>query len=117
MQATRVYNDEFGETHFGLVSIAGEKLDDGFLSEKMHPTSMEFYSTGESADIDWHTAPQRLYIVLLKGQVQIKVSDGEKRLFEAGNILLMEDTEGKGHKSSSPDGKGRSALMICLDYF
>ena len=28
-----------------------------------------------------------------------EVWDGEKRIFEPGSVLLVEDTEGKGHKT------------------
>ncbi len=35
--------------------------------------------------------------------------------FDTGDVLLMEDTQGKGHRSGSPDGKGRSTLLIFLD--
>lgn len=115
MKVTRVYHDEMGETHFEAINIRGEEREDGFFSERMFPSSMVFREYGNVNDFDWHNAPQRLYIVILEGKVQVEVSDGSKRIFEKGDTLLMEDTEGKGHKSSSPDGKGRSTLMIFLD--
>ncbi len=115
MKVTRVYHDETGETHFENVNIKGEQGDVGFMSEPMYPTSMVFRDSGDANDFEWHNAPQRLYIGMLQGKVQIEVSDGEKRIFETGEVLLMADTEGKGHKSTSPDGMGRSTLIIFLD--
>ncbi len=44
-------------------------------------------------------APQKQYIVLLDGGVEIETSLGEKRKFQTGEILLLEDTTGKGHKT------------------
>lgn len=114
MKVTRVYHDEMGETHFETAEMAAEEGEIGFLSEQLYPASMVFRDSGSVNDIDWHNASQHLYIVMLEGRVQIEVSDGEKRTFAAGDVLSMEDTAGKGHKSSSPDGKGRSTLNIFM---
>ncbi|MEZ4547496.1 MAG: hypothetical protein R3B51_07185 [Thermodesulfobacteriota bacterium] len=32
----------------------------------------------------WHHAPDRQYIILLEGHIEIEVSDGEKRAFSGG---------------------------------
>jgi hypothetical protein len=43
---------------------------------------------GEPADYDWdfHNAPQRQFIILLKGIIEITTSDGESRIFSGGDI-------------------------------
>lgn len=115
MKATRVFHDENGETHFEIITIKGEESASGIFSEKLYPTSMVFRDSGDAIDVEWHNAPQSLYIFMMEGKVKVEVSDGDERIFEAGDVLLMEDTEGKGHKASSPDGKGRSALMVFMD--
>ena len=46
-----------------------------------------------------HPAPRRQFIIPLSGEMVFQVSDGEKRVFGAGDVLLVEDTEGKGHVS------------------
>ena len=38
--------------------------------------------------------------------MKITASDGESRVIKAGEIILVEDTTGKGHLSQSVDGKG-----------
>jgi len=48
---------------------------------------------------DWHPDPHRQFFLVLSGKLEIEVSDGEVRRFEAGDILLVEDTTGKGHRS------------------
>lgn len=65
-------------------------------------------------DYDWHVAPQRQYIVMLAGLVEIQVSDGESRTFGPGDIVQMEDVTGRGHKSQSPDGNPRRSLFLPL---
>ena len=48
---------------------------------------------------DWHPAPQRQWIIILSGELEVEVSDGEIRIFGPGSVVLVEDTFGKGHVS------------------
>jgi quercetin dioxygenase-like cupin family protein len=48
--------------------------------------------------IGWHNAPRRQFVVLLEGKEEIEIGDGTKRQFGPGDILLVEDTTGRGHK-------------------
>ena len=48
-------------------------------------------------DGDWHTIPRRGYSVILSGELEITVSDGEVRRFGSGTLVLGDDTTGKGH--------------------
>lgn len=46
---------------------------------------------------DWHPAPHKQYVFMLGGAIEIEVADGEVRRFSIGDIILLEDTSGKGH--------------------
>ena len=46
---------------------------------------------------DWHPAPQRQFVVILSGQLEIGFEDGSKKIFGPGDARLVEDTTGKGH--------------------
>jgi hypothetical protein len=46
---------------------------------------------------DWHPAPQRQFVIILSGQLEIGFEDGSKRVFGPGEARLVEDTTGKGH--------------------
>ncbi|MFQ5931632.1 MAG: cupin domain-containing protein, partial [Nitrospiraceae bacterium] len=46
---------------------------------------------------DWHPAPRRQYVVTLSGQGEIEVGDGTVRSFGPGDVMLAEDTTGRGH--------------------
>jgi hypothetical protein len=52
--------------------------------------------------------------VVISGQWEIEASDGERRLFSATDVLLVEDMFGKGHNSrvTSPDDS--LALLVEL---
>jgi hypothetical protein len=46
---------------------------------------------------------------VLRGEVELTVSDGERRRFGPGGLFLLDDTEGKGH---SGHVVGRDELVI-----
>lgn len=64
---------------------------------------------------DWHPAPQRQFFILLAGEAEVQVSDGEVRLFRPGSVLLMEDTIGKGHVSRSVGGPATLVVVPLAD--
>jgi len=37
-------------------------------------------------------------VLLLKGELEVEAGDGERRRFNEGSIVFVEDTKGKGHK-------------------
>ena len=115
MKVTRIYSDDFGDSAFEDIEIelkdAGEI---GKLSNSFPVKEIIFRETGGDYDYNFHNAPQRQFIVLLDGKIGIETSKGEKRSFGAGEILLVEDTEGKGHKTKSLDGKRRRSIFISV---
>ena len=116
MKITRLYCDKQGNTHFEDREIElKDEGEIGRLSDTEAATGVIFRSTGADYDYDWHHAPARQYVVMLEGRVEVEVSDGEKRIFAPGEILLVDDTWGKGHRSRSTDGAARRSLFILLD--
>ncbi len=47
----------------------------------------------------WHPTPVRQFMVAVAGRFAVTASDGSMREFGAGDILLLEDTHGKGHST------------------
>lgn len=116
MKVTRVFAGPDGESHFGEVEIPLKDSGDiGRLSEIVPATGVLFRETGGDYDFDWHHAPRRQYVVLLDGEIEIETSDGEKRRFRGGEVVLVEDTTGRGHRSRSVDGKVRRSLFVALE--
>ncbi|MFD0764676.1 hypothetical protein ACFQZI_07405 [Mucilaginibacter lutimaris] len=111
-KVTRVYADAAGESHFDEVMYP---LTDagpiGFLSQNVAVKQVQFRKVPAGYN-DLHNAPQKQYVVLLDGGVEIETSTGEKRAFLQGEVLLMEDTTGKGHRSSNLEQRERSSLFI-----
>jgi hypothetical protein len=116
VKVTRVYADEHGESHFADQDV---ELRDagpiGRLSEPIAAKAVIFRENEPGYDYDWHVAPRRQFIVLLDGAIEIEVSDGARRTFRGGEILLMEDTSGRGHRTRHVEARERRSVFIVLD--
>lgn len=113
MKITRVYTGKSGDTHFEKLEIPLKNNGEiGFLSEKFPVKSLQFRKVSPDYDYDFHCAPQKQYIILLDGGVEIETSLGEIRKFQTGEILLVEDTTGKGHKTKNLEKRERTSLFI-----
>lgn len=82
----------------------------GNYSKKYDAKGIMFRDFEEGASFDWHTAPQPQYIIYLDGKVEVETSSGEKRIFEAGDVLFASDLTGKGHTTRTLT-KGRSIII------
>jgi hypothetical protein len=112
---TRIYSDSNGESHFENIQIPLHEAGSiGRLSESLPANGIVFREVEPSYDWNFHTAPQKQYIVLLDGEIEIETSLGEKRTFRAGEILLVEDTTGKGHKTRNLLPIKRKSIFITL---
>jgi hypothetical protein len=115
MRVTRIYSGTDAETHFEDVEIPLREAGRiGRLSERISAKAVIFRETAPDYDYDWHPAPERQYIVLLDGEIEITVGDGETRRFRGGDVLLVEDTEGRGHRTRTVDGRVRRSLFVPL---
>ena len=99
-QITRIYSDGNGDSHFEDTRIPlNESGKVGSLSDALPAMGVIFREVEPTYDWNFHVAPQKQFIVLLDGEIEIETSLGEKRIFKAGDVLLVEDTTGKGHKT------------------
>jgi hypothetical protein len=116
MQITRVYTGDDGESHFEDVEVA---LEDrgiiGAISALEPATGIVFRETGGDYDFGFHNAPRRQYVISLDAAVELEVGDGTTRVLQPGEILLAEDTTGRGHKSRAVDGRPRRSIFVTLD--
>jgi uncharacterized cupin superfamily protein len=116
MKYTRIYADANGETHLEDVEPEMKATEHAStMSDLIAAKGVIFRGTNsEEYFIDWHNAPRRQFVVNLSGEVEITVSDGKKRRFGAGSILLAEDVTGKGHISRGLGKSERRTLFIPL---
>lgn len=116
MKITRLYTGDDGESHFEDIEISLEDAGEiGRLSEPDPVTKIIFRETGPKYDYDWHNAPRRQYIIMLEGEVDVEIGDGTVRRFGPGDVLLAEDTTGRGHVSRAVDNQPRKSIFVMLD--
>ena len=116
MKIHRLYVDKNGESHFEDVQVEfKESARAGRLSARLPATGIIFREVPPDYDLDWHPAPGRQYIINRDGGCQLTASDGETRRIGAGEVILVEDTWGKGHLSKALDGKLRHCIFVTLD--
>jgi hypothetical protein len=60
-------------------------------------------------DTQPHPAPRRQLVIALDGEFEIETSDGERRTFPPGGVVLVEDTAGRGHVTRA--SKGRATFV------
>lgn len=82
----------------------------GNYSKKYPVENLMFREFEAELVFEWHTAPQKQFILYLAGSVEIKASGGEKRVFSAGDALLVTDTVGAGHITKTLSA-GRSVIV------
>ena len=91
---TRVYSDDFGESHFEDVEIdltlteyapAAPPLE---LSSITPARNFGFMNTPAGWSSDWHQASARNIFFVLTGEWEVTASDGETRRFGVGSVLL-----------------------------
>jgi hypothetical protein len=102
LRITRVYADDAGETHFDSIDLAAqEHLQDRARSAGLAsiPTTTMVISEMLERRPAWglHAAPQRQLLVVLRGAFQITTSRGDRKRFQHGDCVLVEDLDGKGH--------------------
>jgi hypothetical protein len=105
MEYIRLFADDTGESHFDDVQI--EFADREYtssapplgLSSMFAATELGFMNAPAGWESDWHPSSGRNFFVVIHGEWEVTVSDGERRRFGPQSLLLVEDTLGKGHKS------------------
>jgi hypothetical protein len=116
MRIHNLYTDTSGQSHFRDIDVEWvEETRGGKLSARLPATGIIFREVAPTYDLDWHNAPRRQYIINLDAGVQITASDGEARKIGAGEVILVEDTTGKGHLSKALDGRLRHCIFVTLD--
>ena len=68
--------------------------DIGYLSSVIPSNGVIFRKTPASYNYSWHCAPRRQFVVNLNADVEITVSDGERKTIKQGQVFFLEDTKG-----------------------
>jgi hypothetical protein len=108
MKYVRIYTGPDGETHCEdlemetTVAELTANVPPVTISQTFSGTGVFFLSTRvtpESEDLEFHTAPGKMLVIQLKGASEQETSDGTRRVFHPGDVGIVEDVTGKGHRS------------------
>jgi len=120
MRYTRVYADSDGETHF-------EDLQEEFQQTQFAPgipllgltkpksaSDTFFVQFPAGYSDDYHPAPKTYLFVVLTGELEVTVSDGEVRRFVPGDVVFPDDQAGRGHRSLVVSQSNCETLFVGL---
>jgi hypothetical protein len=116
VQYVRCYAGPDGESHFEDAKLELKPENLGGANVLGIPASIPFapatlyFARIPAGQGEWHTAPDRRLLIWLHGDSMQEASDGTTRHLEAGDVLLLEDTTGQGHRSISR-GEGLVAMI------
>ncbi len=106
MNFLRVYGDETGETHLARIELPEPNTsdDDGFgditrrVLRDIPATTMNINENMERRQrLDLHPAPRRQFVIVLRGEFEVETTSGDSHRFQAGDCLLADDLDSKGH--------------------
>jgi hypothetical protein len=101
----RIYAGPDGESHFDDPEVPLTAAEFApptpplLLSEAIAAGRLLFAAIPAGWRGDWHPTPARQYYVQFSGELEVEVSDGEVRRLLPGQVVLVEDTTGKGHRT------------------
>lgn len=99
---TRLGVDNEGHTYFAEESINLNLWTSGLAMVSLPQTSdvVRFFMAKPNWQmLNLHHAPKRQYLLVLQGILEIQTSLDVKKQFKQGNVLLVEDTYGYGHRT------------------
>lgn len=100
IEITELLTDNNGESRFETSPVIMEsKTALGFLSGTYGPVENFHFHNTQGGQVWESLHPHsKVYVVVLNELLELEVSSGEKRRFKPGDILLLNDLSGKGHK-------------------
>ena len=105
LKYTRLFADSSGASHFEDLEFTFTLIDFAppappiSISEVFESDKVFVISSPSGWDGDWHPTPQKQFVFILSGELEVEVSDGQVRRFGPGSVVLLEDTFGEGHTS------------------
>jgi quercetin dioxygenase-like cupin family protein len=115
-----VYTDQNGDSHFKDAEVEYESVSFAppappvELTKYMATSQLVFFKIPPGWYGDWHPAPKRQYFCCLAGEFEFTTTDDETRKFRTGDVFLLEDTTGKGHKSRVTSKEDFVAAVVQL---
>ena len=110
----KLYSDDLGESHFEAVTIPLHEAGMiGSLSDEIEAKNRSFVRSIRRM-IGTSTTLRNGSILLCWMERLKSKPPPERRQFKAGDILLVEDTTGKGHRTKNILSVARKSIFVSL---
>jgi len=116
----RIYSDSDGCSHFEIKAIGLESKDYAPPAPPLNTSVLESANNSLFLELpvgwygDWHTTPVRQWLILMTGECEFEAGDGERSIRKAGDVVLLDDKSGNGHKTKV---LGNVAVRIAAIHF
>jgi quercetin dioxygenase-like cupin family protein len=108
MKFPRIYADDQGETHTGVLDVAEHEArvgpppnPVGQVTETEAVSTFVVFSAPAGVEVPSHNAPQPYIVIVLAGEGEVETSDGTTLRLGAGESIYCDDVTGKGHVTRS----------------
>ena len=116
-----ISTDEQGESHisevepsFYAMSGYAQGVPPVGLSASQRAGVVHFLRLPCGWEGDFHAAPARQFVVQLQGRLEVTTSDGTSVITGPATAWLVEDTEGRGHRTKVVSEEDSVALVVTL---
>ncbi len=113
----RVFADAQGGSHLDTVTVeqrlatAAPPAAPFYVSADGPASMYRFYSFEPGWIGELHPAPTRQFLALMSGAVEVETTDGTIRRLGPGDLVLLEDTSGRGHVTRNI-GDGYATFLV-----
>lgn len=120
MKIVRLLSDADGTSHFEDLEVAlapsvyAPPAPPIEVSERIPASRAVLFSMPAGWFGDWHPTPHRQLYISLSGRLEVAVSDGETRVFEPGDIALLEDVLEPGHTTRAIGDEPSTGMFVHL---
>ena len=117
MRYLRIYAEDGGASRFEDVELEGTMthIVNGvpplLVSGPFGCSEITFVEQPKDAHWEAHVAPRKQWIIVLCGRAAITITDGQCREVGPGDIVLVEDTAGRGHLTTPLTTDFRFAMI------
>ena len=121
MQYLRLYADAEGESHVEEIDVSytplnyappAPPIDFSEPTDASRYVMVRFHAEWDS---ELHPTPRRQLFIVLSGEIEGETTDGSVMNLRPGDVVLMEDTTGKGHTAKAVGGQEVLAMMVHLE--
>jgi hypothetical protein len=120
IEYVRIYADSDGCSHFEVKNIDLESKDYAPPAPPLNTSVAESANQSVFLELpvgwygDWHPTPVRQWLILMSGECEFEAGDGDRLIRKAGDVVLLDDTSGKGHQTHV---LGNVAVRIAAIHF